>query len=49
MARINLDELKKEDEIRNKHYVWLKPLIIGGRIIKSLFQGNNKKEIFKVK
>ena len=33
MARINLDELRKEDEMRNKNYVWKKPLVIGGRTI----------------
>jgi hypothetical protein len=33
VGRINLDELKEEDETRNKNYVWEKPLIIGGRTI----------------
>lgn len=28
MARINLDEIREDEEIRNKAYVWKKPLIL---------------------
>jgi len=36
MARINLDEIRKEEESRNKKYVWEKDLIFNGRIIKDI-------------
>lgn len=44
MARINLEELRKEEEMRKKKYVWEKPLIICGRVIKSMFKDNNQEK-----
>lgn len=35
MARINLDDLRKEDEERKKIYVWNKPLTILGKKIQN--------------
>lgn len=34
MGRVNIEELRKEEELRDKPYVWKKPLIIGGKVIK---------------
>jgi len=31
MARIDLEEFRKEEEARNKNYVWKKNLFIGGK------------------
>jgi len=36
MARINLEELIKEEELRNKRYIWEKDLEFNGRIIKDV-------------
>ncbi len=43
MARINLEAIKKEDEIRNKKYVWEKDLVINGRVIKDIRKGGEYK------
>jgi len=34
MARVNMEELRKEEESRNKEYIWEKDLIFNGRVIK---------------
>ena len=43
MARINLDELRADEKVRNTKYVWEKPLVFEGRIIKAS-KLNDKKE-----
>jgi hypothetical protein len=43
MLRIDLDALRKDIEARNKKYVWEKPLIIGGRIIQSIWKTTERK------
>ena len=42
MARINLDELRKEEEMRKKDYVWKKPLTLGGRKIQKTINKGEK-------
>jgi hypothetical protein len=43
-GRVNIEELRKEEEIKNKKYVWKKPLIIAGRVIESIRESKERKE-----
>jgi len=44
VGRVNLDDLKKETEVRDRDYIWKKDLVIDGRVIKASKPKSNKEK-----